>query len=1057
MVKFPEDIYSEFPAIKLMQKMGYTAATGDTERGDLTETVLLPTLRRCLQRINPDLSAENIERAVRHLTSVTGTSLMEINQKTHELLHGGHYNLKQKIDGKEEFLPVRFIDYAAPDNNEFLVVNQMRFYGKAQNSVPDLTVFVNGLPVAVIECKSPDDGTPWDKAYGDLAYYQSNSERLFYCNQICVGIWRNGGRYGALDAPQKFYSVYRPAKDEDLTFLGEKYTPQDVLLYAIFRKERLLDIIRHYVIFETEEGKTVKKLPRYQQIRATDKTIARLQNDTGGVVWHTQGSGKSITMAYVTRKLQAPEFGFDNPTVMVLTDRRDLDRQITNTLRNVGFKNVSQAGSVAHLDTLLSNDYGGIITTTLQKFQEPRSADASETGDQTEAEENEDIRVEKTIEDGILTKVTKEKINGKWTEIGREEIVLEELSSKKNLYVLVDEAHRSQYGFLAAFMRTILPHAKFVAFTGTPISKEDKSTLGEFYGGKYIDVYTIKESVADGATVELLYDVGIEKLDVKKEALDKEFAEKFGHESAEKQDKLKREALKDYSLSPKRIRSVCRHITQHFGDKIYPDGHKALIVCTGRHAALQYQKMLTELREKEEHNFKSELVLSIGSPKTDKIARDYYAAVKHNRENPHDPQPLWVTAPEDIKTVTENFKLPYGDESVTDAAGKKAQFNNTSFLIVSDMLLTGYDVPIASCLYLDKPLREHNLLQAIARVNRSGKRKKAGYIIDYYGITANLLEALEIFSGDLTREDIVKNLEAEIPVLTMHHQQLVDFFGSLRINRLLNPEAYIDKAVQYIEPLDRRDVFKTLLKNFNKSVNIVLPHQAAMQFKEDFELFNLIKLHAKNTYADDDELKVSADESLLLQQMMNAHLTAHDVTNLLEEPVSIFDRKKLEAELEGASLTTKELKMRNKLTYSIKTGEEKNPDFYKPLAQQLEKLLQDKTAKRIDEAQLLLAYAKMQDKMINAEKEAESKGFDTEQKREVFKSMQIWYGDNAEDTANTVLDLLKGELNIVGWRDKEAVKNDMRVKMTRYFKTLGAERAEAKGRAKDLLGILEKN
>ena len=242
--------------------------------------------------------------------------------------------------------------------------------------------------------------------------------------------------------------------------------------------------------------------------------------------------------------------------------------------------------------------------------------------------------VEKSISNKTLTKITKELQKGKWVEIERVEVELEELSKKENLYIMVDEAHRSHYGFLAAFMRTVLPNAKFVAFTGTPISKEDKSTLAEFYGGDYIDVYTIMESVADGATVELLYDEGIAQLDVKKKELDAEFEDEFGHLSEEKQDKLKREALRKYQLSQERIEAIGKHIIDHYRDKIYPDGHKAMIVCSGRDAAIKYQEVLQTLKAEGYHDFNSKVVVTIGSPKSDIIAKEYYETLEWNRNNP---------------------------------------------------------------------------------------------------------------------------------------------------------------------------------------------------------------------------------------------------------------------------------------------------------------------------------------------------------------------------------------------------------------------------------------
>lgn len=1051
-----EYIHSELPAIELFQQLGYQYfdASIHDERSDITEVLLKNRLLASIKKINPWINDNNLNKAYSELTSVNGASLMEINQQIWELIRGGTFTVKQVINGVEEFKAVHYIDYLKPDNNDFLVVNQIRFHGRFQNSIPDLVVYINGLPIGIIECKSPTAQNAWDKAFSDLEYYQENSEKLFHFNQICAGIWDHGGKYGAINSPQQFYSVFKTSK-EDTEIIAQSKKEQDKLIIALFKKERLLDMIRHFVLFELEEGRTIKKLPRYQQIRATNKTIARLQADEGGVVWHTQGSGKSLTMAYITRKLQAPEFGFDNPTVMIMTDRKDLDRQITTTLQNVGFKNVNQASSVVHLDKLLRNDYGGIITTTLQKFQET-DKEATDTTDQTELEERGNLRIEKLLNDKTLIKITKELQKGKWIEIEREEIDLEELSTKENLYVLVDEAHRSHYGFLASFMRTVLPNAKFVAFTGTPISKEDKSTLGEFYGGDYIDVYTITEAVADGATVELLYDEGTALLSVKKEELDKEFEEKFGHFSEDKKDKLKREALRKYQLSKERIEVIGKHMVDHFRDKIYPDGHKAMIVCSGRNAAIKYQQTLHQLREEGYHDFESKVVVSIGSPKSDAIAKDYYETLEWNRNNPTNQRPIYVVPPEDIKDATDNFKLPFGNESETEKSGKK-KFNNTAFIIVSDMLLTGWDAPIASCLYLDKPLKEHNLLQAIARVNRSRKGKSAGFIVDYNGITTYLIQALEIFSGDIRPDDILKNINEEFPKLEMNHTKLVDFFKPMKIDRKYYRNDYIDAAVRYIEPINLRDDFKVLLKDFNKSINIVLPNTKALKFQDDFKLYNEIKLRARNAFPDDDELKISKDESKMLQSMIDEHLKAEGVENLLGEPVSIIDKDKFKEEIMNASPATKELKMRNNLKHTIKVGSDKNPDFFKPLAQRLDELLKQKKEERISQLDLLKAYADIQDQIIAQQQEGKDKGFKTERERAVYDSMKVMFGDDAEYATKTIFDLIKGELNIVGWQAKGQVKKDIENKIRRYLTEAEIERDDAKAKAKEMVDVLIKN
>jgi len=1055
MSQSPEYIYSELPAIKLFQKMGYQYfdASKQDERSDITEVILKDRLLASISKLNPWINQNNLNKAYTAITRVVGASLMEINQKIWELIRGGTFTVKQTIDGEEGFHSVHFIDYINIEDNDFLVVNQMKYHGRFQNSVPDLVVYINGLPIGVIECKSPTAQNAWDKAFGDLDYYQKNTEKLFHFNQICAGIWDVSGKYGAINSPQQFFSVFKTS-EEDKDIIEQAKKEQDKLLIALFKKDRVLDMIRHFVLFELDEGRTIKKLPRYQQIRATNKTIERLQAGEGGVVWHTQGSGKSITMAYVTRKLQAPEFGFNNPTVMIMTDRKDLDRQITTTFQNVGFKNVNQASSVVHLDKLLRNDYGGIITTTLQKFQET-DKDATVSEDQTDLEERGNLMVEKHLKENKLIKITKELQQGKWVEIEREEIELEELSKKENLYILVDEAHRSHYGFLASFMRTVLPNAKFIAFTGTPISKEDKSTLGEFYGGDYIDIYTIKEAVADGATVELLYDEGIAKLDVKKEELDKEFEATFADASEDKKDKLKREALRKYQLSSERIEAIAKHMVDHFKNKIYPDGHKAMLVCSGRDAAIKYQQVLHQLKEEGYHSFESKVVVSMSSPKSDVIAKEYYETLEWNRNNPSNKKPIYVVPPENIKDATDDFKLPFGNEEETEKSGKK-KFDNTAFMIVSDMLLTGWDAPIASCLYLDKPLKEHNLLQAIARVNRSRKGKSAGFIVDYNGITAYLIQALEIFSGDLRPDDILKNINEEFPKLEMNHTKLVDFFKPMKVDRNYERDAFIDKAVQFIEPINKRDDFKALLKDFNKSINIVLPNTKALKYQGDFKLFNEIKLRARNAFPDDEELKISKDESKMLQAMIDEHLSSNGIVSLLAEPISIIDKDKFKEEIMNASPATKELKMRNNLKHTIKVGIDKNPDFYKPLAQRLDELLKQKEAQRIDEAQLLLAYATIQDEIIEEQKEGEQKGFTTERERAVYNSMKLIFGEDAEDATKTLFDLLKGELNIIGWQEKGKVQKEIENKIMRFLKTK-MERDEAKAKAKEMVDVLIKN
>ncbi|MCK4442477.1 MAG: HsdR family type I site-specific deoxyribonuclease, partial [Sulfurovaceae bacterium] len=407
-------------------------------------------------------------------------------------------------------------------------------------------------------------------ALDDLSYYQRNSAKLFYYNQVLCGINRVSGLYGTIQANTKFYSKYNENPSKELIeLLDNEPTPQDILIYNLFERREFLDIIKYFVLYEVNEGKIIKKLPRYQQLRAVNKIVNRLKNENrGGVVWHTQGSGKSITMIYLAMKLRAKNSGFDNPTILVLTDRTDLDNQIRSTFNRVGFANINQANSISHLKKLLKDSYGKTLTSTIQKFQE---------------------RAEK-----------KE---------------VEVLSEKENIFVLIDEAHRSQYGLTASYMRQSLPNAKFIAFTGTPIDKENKSTLHEFYGGDYIDKYTIKQSVRDGNTLPIFYETGLSKFFIEKEQLDNEFNKSFGNESKEKQAILKTKATTLDKNAKARVEEIAKNIVEHYKNKSYLDGFKAMIVCHNRYQAIAYKKALDKLADIGQNSFKSKVIMSFDTKK----------------------------------------------------------------------------------------------------------------------------------------------------------------------------------------------------------------------------------------------------------------------------------------------------------------------------------------------------------------------------------------------------------------------------------------------------------
>ncbi|MEA2028179.1 MAG: HsdR family type I site-specific deoxyribonuclease, partial [Campylobacterota bacterium] len=631
-----EYLQSELPAIELFTRLGYNYFDA---KGEMYEVVLEDRLTSSLKKINPWLNENNLAKVIRKILAVSGSDTLEINHEIHKLITRGDA-LSLKPTPEEKPKAVKFIDYENLENNEFLLVNQMKFKGERANSIPDLVVFVNGLPLAVIEAKAQK--VDIQSALDDLAYYQRNSVKLFHYNQVLCGINRISGLYGTIEADTKFYSKYNEKASSELielinsgsgalapldcetkaTLLKIEPTPQDILIYNLFEKRKFLDIIKYFVIFEVDEGKTIKKLPRYQQLRAVNKTIDRLIKDNrGGVVWHTQGSGKSITMIYLATKLRAATSGFDNPTILVLTDRTDLDDQISSTFRRTGFSNPIQASSISHLKTLLKDSYGKTLTSTIQKFQE---------------------RAEN------WTKVqTPRGRSGAGTLVPKVEV----LSEKENIFVLIDEAHRSQYGLTASYMRQSLPNAKFIAFTGTPIDKENKSTLNEFYGGDYIDKYTIKQSVADGNTLPILYETGLSKFFIEKELLDAEFNKMFGNESKSKLAILKTKATQLDKNATARVEECAKSIVEHYKNKSYLDGFKAMIVCHGRPQAIAYKKAFNKLTEQGQNSFQSKVIMSFDTKK--------------------DPQEFYdLATPEaDVKQAIEDFKLPFGDENDKSRGG----------------------------------------------------------------------------------------------------------------------------------------------------------------------------------------------------------------------------------------------------------------------------------------------------------------------------------------------------------------------------------------------------
>jgi type I restriction enzyme R subunit len=577
-VRPDEDSLAEQPALDLFKRLGYAYIHGDVldagcpDRRTQRDVVLAERLRAAIKKLNPWINDANLAWVVHRLSEVQATDTMEANQRVHADLTQ-HLSREQEVDGKRGFQTIRVIDWDDPVNNDFLVVNQLKIKG-ADDRRPDAIVFVNGLPLAVIECKAPDRPHPKDEGIKQLRVYQGAIPRLFWSNHfLIVAAGARGAWHASLGSPSEFFFDWRdpwPTSREEIERLvGRAPTPQDLLLVSIFEKARFVDHVRNFVVFEREGNKTIKKLPRYQQFRAVNKTIDRIRSksdpkERSGIVWHTQGSGKSLTMVWIALKLRRDPRN-ENPTILVVTDRNDLDRQISTTFKNCGYT-VHRARSVRDLHARLKEPGGLTLTTTIQKFLPEKHA-------QTVEEET-----------GLDT----------GQERGAPAIPL--LTDASNVFVLVDEAHRTQYRSLAANMRTALPNATFLGFTGTPIDKKDRQTHRTF--GPYIDTYTIQQSVDDEATVKILYEGRFPELRVEganniDELFDRFFARKTDEERAE--IKKRYATLEAVACAPDRVHKIALNVAQHFEQFIAPGGFKAQLVAVSREAAVLYKERLDAL------------------------------------------------------------------------------------------------------------------------------------------------------------------------------------------------------------------------------------------------------------------------------------------------------------------------------------------------------------------------------------------------------------------------------------------------------------------------------
>lgn len=918
----------ELPALEQLQALGWTHIHGSElspenskERRYYSDVVLEKRLAAAIQRINPWINKENLRKVMRDLLKPQRISLMETNQFIWETITQ-YISVEQDLGKGRRGQTVKIIDFDSPDkskNNEFLCVNQFVVEG-AQRIIPDIVLFVNGLPLAVIECKSPYlSSDPMFEGVDQLMRYANRrgldevegAEKLFFYNQMMVSSHRDRAKVGTISSravhylewkdpyplsrDQVFFQTCKPASndieiaEEQAAETAESYQhtepySQAVLISGLFSHENFLDIVQNFTVFEPVDGKIIKKIPRYQQFRAVHKTIARLKSSEpskkaqGGVIWHTQGSGKSLTMVFLIIKMRRDPV-LSQYKLVFITDRTQLDKQLTATFKRAQNETVQRAKSVANLKQLLQKDASDIVTAMVQKFQE--NSDSF------------DFPV---------------------------------LNESEKIIVLVDEAHRTQYGTLGMALNTALPNAPKIAFTGTPLIKSQK-THHEF--GSYIDTYTIEQAVKDGATLQIQYQGREAQVKVTGDSLDSLFDEYFADYSEEEKHAIKKKYGTRQAVleAPQRIRRVCIDLLKHYNESIQPNGYKAMIVTSSRHAAVTYKEQLDALNAPE-----SAVIIS----------------GKHNDKPRFTPYADAKTQEQQIK----DFTKPLGD-------GEKQ--SNLTFLIVKDMLLTGFDAPIAQVMYLDRKLTDHNLLQAIARVNRTYGSKARGFIVDYYGLSDYLTEALELFS----REDVsgaLINFKDEIPHLQHAHTRVMQHFREMNLQ---DEEA----CVLSLSDSLKRQQFRADLSRFTKQLDIVLPHEAARPFLQDAKLLGNIAIRARNRYRDEQMDIRDAGEKV--RQLIEEHVYSTGVDPKIP-PLDLLDadyKKQLNALKSDKS---KASEIENAIKAHIRVNLEEDPEYYKALSEQLEDIIQRNREKWDVLSQLLFDF--MDKVEVNHRKDAEAIG-----------------------------------------------------------------------------------
>jgi type I restriction enzyme R subunit len=980
------------------------------EREAYSDVLLMKRFRAAVDRLNPSLPPEAREDAVRKVIAAERPTLVEENRRLHHLLMDGVKVEFRGADGAIRYETVRLADHDDLEN-DWLAISQFTVIEGGYNRRPDVVVFLNGLPVGVIEVKKPGaESATLGAAYNQLQTYKMQIPSLFRTNGLLVTTDGILARVGSLTANDERFMPWRTIDGADVAPKG--HPEMSVLIEGVFQRQRLLSLLRDFTVFGEMGSGTAKIIAGYHQFHAVKKAVAatveaaRAKGDRKvGVIWHTQGSGKSLLMAFYAGQL-VREPAMENPTIVVITDRNDLDDQLYGTFsmcRDLIRQTPVQAESREDLQQALARASGGVVFTTIQKFAPPKGE------------------------------------------------AYPPLTDRRNVIVIADEAHRSQYGFkariektgdiaygFAKYMRDALPNASFIGFTGTPIEKDDVNTPAVF--GEYIDVYDISRAVEDGATVPIYYESRLARIELPEEEkpkLDADIADLTEDEAESEQERLKKKWSTVEALlgAETRLSMVAEDLVRHFETRIESLDGKAMVVCMSRRICVAFYEALIKLRPHWHSDDDAEGMV--------KVVMTGSAS---------DPQ---------------NWQPHIGGKARRDLLAKRAKdpSDDLKLVIVRDMWLTGFDAPSMHTMYVDKPMKGHGLMQAIARVNRVFRDKPAGLVVDYIGIAQNLKVALGQYSGADQRQAGIDEAEAVAALLSRldvvramyhgfdyqkgltgtPHERLVALAEAL--NWILGQQEEAAKKETDPEAQKRAHRrYQDLVLALSKAYALASASDEARKVRDEVGFFQTVR--AAMSKASDAETQTSASREMAIRQLVDRAVSSAGIVDILQAAgitapdISILSDEFLAEmqQMEKKNLALEALK--RLLNDEIRSRSKSNVTETRRFSEQLEQAIARYHTNAISTVEVIQALINLAKEIREARARGEAEGLTADELAfydalaDNDSAVQVMGNDQLKVIAHELLKSLQSNITI-DWAHREPARARLRVLVKRILKKYG--------------------